>query len=77
MLETQLPLVFALIWSLFLSNWLTSILGLAVASPLARLTEQLREAAHLAGDSDRATALGKSALEVAIAITEQIRAAEK
>jgi TctA family transporter len=38
MLETQLPLVFALVWSLFLSNWLTSILGLAVANPLARLT---------------------------------------
>ncbi|MFO1035866.1 MAG: tripartite tricarboxylate transporter permease [Geminicoccaceae bacterium] len=37
MLDTQLPLVFALIWALFLSNWLTSLLGLAVAGPLARL----------------------------------------
>lgn len=33
-----LPLVFALIWSLFLSNWLTSIAGLLLARPLARLT---------------------------------------
>jgi putative tricarboxylic transport membrane protein len=37
LLEDQLPLVFALIWSLFFSNWLTSILGLAVTGPLARL----------------------------------------
>ena len=27
----------ALIWALFLSNWLTSLLGLAAAGPLARL----------------------------------------
>lgn len=38
MLTTHLPLVFALIWSLFLSNWLTSLFGLAVVSPLARLS---------------------------------------
>jgi putative tricarboxylic transport membrane protein len=38
LLDEQLPLVFALIWSLFLSNWLTSILGLAVAGHLARIT---------------------------------------
>ncbi len=37
MLEHELPLVFALIWALFLSNWLTSLLGLAAAGPLARL----------------------------------------
>lgn len=37
MLEQQLPLAFTLIWALFLSNWLTSILGLAVIRPLARL----------------------------------------
>lgn len=37
MLEQHLPLAFALIWALFLSNWLTSILGLAVIRPLARL----------------------------------------
>ncbi len=30
--------MFALIWSLFLSNWLTSLLGLAVSGPLARTT---------------------------------------
>ena len=36
--DRNLPLVFALIWALFLSNWLTSLLGLAVAGPLARLT---------------------------------------
>lgn len=34
----QLPLVFALIWALFLSNWLTSLLGLAVSGQLARVT---------------------------------------
>jgi TctA family transporter len=34
----QLPLVFALIWSLFLSNWLTSIIGLAGAGQFARFT---------------------------------------
>lgn len=38
MFTDHLPLVFALIWSLFLSNWLTSILGLAAIGPLARLT---------------------------------------
>jgi len=38
LLEGQLTLAFVLIWSLFLSNWLTSILGLAVSRPLARLT---------------------------------------
>ena len=38
LLETGLPLVFALIWSLFLSNWLTSLVGLAFARPAARLT---------------------------------------
>lgn len=34
----RLPLVFALIASLFLSNWITSVLGLALVRPLARLT---------------------------------------
>lgn len=38
LMTTGLPLVFALIWALFLSNWLTSLLGLAVVGPLARLT---------------------------------------
>jgi putative tricarboxylic transport membrane protein len=38
MLTDHLPLVFALIWSLFLSNWLTSIVGLAAVNPLVRLT---------------------------------------
>jgi TctA family transporter len=38
LLHAHLPLVFALIWSLFISNWLTSLLGLAVAAPLARAT---------------------------------------
>jgi TctA family transporter len=38
LLEGRLTLVFVLIWSLFLSNWLTSIIGLAVSRPLARLT---------------------------------------
>jgi TctA family transporter len=34
----RLELVFVLIWSLFLSNWITSLLGLSVATPLSRLT---------------------------------------
>jgi TctA family transporter len=38
MLEAHLPLTFALIWALFLSNWLTSIVGLAMTGGLARLS---------------------------------------
>lgn len=38
LMTDRLPLVFVLIWSLFLSNWLTSLAGLALVRPLARLT---------------------------------------
>jgi TctA family transporter len=38
LMREQLPLAFVLIWSLFLSNWLTSIVGLGLVRPLARLT---------------------------------------
>jgi TctA family transporter len=38
LMTNDLALVFALIWSLFLSNWMTSLVGVAVVSPLARLT---------------------------------------
>jgi putative tricarboxylic transport membrane protein len=38
LMTNHLTLVFVLIWSLFLSNWLTSILGVAIVKPLARLT---------------------------------------
>jgi putative tricarboxylic transport membrane protein len=38
MLTTHLHLVFVLIWALFLSNWLTSLLGLAFINPLTRIT---------------------------------------
>jgi TctA family transporter len=38
MLTDHLVLVFVLIWSLFLSNWLTSLLGLSLVRPLARLS---------------------------------------
>ncbi|MFD0979808.1 tripartite tricarboxylate transporter permease [Tropicimonas aquimaris] len=38
LLDDQLPLVFALVWSLFFSNWLTSILGVAISGQLARIT---------------------------------------
>jgi TctA family transporter len=38
LMNDHLNLVFALIWSLFFSNWLTSILGVAVVNHLARLT---------------------------------------
>jgi len=38
LLTNQLVLVFVLIWSLFLSNWVTSLLGLSLISPMARLS---------------------------------------
>jgi TctA family transporter len=38
LMSRQLPLVFVLIWSLFISNWLTSIVGVMLVTPLARLT---------------------------------------
>lgn len=38
MLTSRLPLAFVLIWSLLLSNWLTSLLGLAFVRPLTRIT---------------------------------------
>jgi putative tricarboxylic transport membrane protein len=38
LMTNNLTLVFVLIWSLFLSNWLTSILGVMIVKPLARLT---------------------------------------
>lgn len=38
MLTDHLALVFVLIWSLFLSNWITSLLGLSLVNPMARLS---------------------------------------
>ncbi len=38
LMSDQLALVFALIWSLFLSNWLSSLLGFSMVGPLSRLT---------------------------------------
>jgi putative tricarboxylic transport membrane protein len=38
MLTDHLSLVFALVWSLFISNWITSLLGLTLVSPMARLS---------------------------------------
>jgi putative tricarboxylic transport membrane protein len=38
LMTTRLDLVFVIIWSLFLSNWMTSLLGLACVGPLAHLT---------------------------------------
>ena len=38
LLASASDLVWPLIWALFLSNWLTSLLGLALARPAARLT---------------------------------------
>jgi putative tricarboxylic transport membrane protein len=38
LMSGQLPLVFALIWSLFLSNWLTSAVGLVGSGQFARFT---------------------------------------
>lgn len=38
MLTDNLVLMFVLIWSLFLSNWITSLLGLALVNPMARLS---------------------------------------
>jgi len=38
MLTSDLSLVFVLIWSLLLSNWLTSLLGMAFVRPLSRIS---------------------------------------
>ncbi len=38
LMSDNLVLVFALIWSLFLSNWITSLLGLSLVNPMARLS---------------------------------------
>ena len=38
LMTDRLPLVFVLIWSLFISNWLTSLLGLLSVPHLTRLT---------------------------------------
>jgi TctA family transporter len=38
LMSDGLPFVFALIWSLFLSNWLSSIVGLGVVDRIARFT---------------------------------------
>jgi len=38
LMTSRLDLVFALIWSLFLANWVTSLLGLSVVGPLAALS---------------------------------------
>ncbi len=38
LMTERLPLTFAIIWSLFIANWVTSLLGLSVVRPLARLT---------------------------------------
>ena len=38
LMTERLPLTFAIIWSLFIANWVTSLLGLAVVRPLTRLT---------------------------------------
>lgn len=38
LLTNHLSLVFVLIWSLFLSNWLTSLLGIGMINPLSRMT---------------------------------------
>jgi TctA family transporter len=38
LLTDRLPMAFVLIWSLFYSNWLTSILGVMMAGSLARLS---------------------------------------
>ncbi len=38
MLTDHLVLVFALIWALFFSNWITSLLGLALTNPFTRLS---------------------------------------
>jgi TctA family transporter len=38
LMENHLHLVFVLIWSLLLSNWLTSLLGVCLVGPMTRLT---------------------------------------
>lgn len=43
MLGEQLDVAFVLIWSMFFSNWLTSLVGLGTVNPLARLTTMSTE----------------------------------
>ena len=38
LLDEKLRMAFILIWSMFFSNWLTSILGMCMVNPLVRLT---------------------------------------
>ena len=38
LLTDHLVLVFVLIWSLFLSSWITSLLGVSLVNPMARLS---------------------------------------
>ncbi len=38
LLGSRLSLIFVLIWSLFLSNWITSIVGIACSRPASRIT---------------------------------------
>ena len=38
LISSQLTLVFVLVWSLFISNWLSSLIGLAAVNPLTRIT---------------------------------------
>jgi TctA family transporter len=38
LLDENLRMAFILIWSMFFSNWLTSILGMLIVNPLVRLT---------------------------------------
>ncbi len=38
LMTERLPLTFAIIWSLFIANWVTSLLGLSMVRPLACLT---------------------------------------
>ena len=38
MLTNNLPLVFTLIWTVLISNWITSLVGLAFVNPLAHVT---------------------------------------
>jgi TctA family transporter len=56
LMTSHLSLVFVLVWSLFLSNWLTSIVGLASVRGLARLT--ILPTAHLVPVVFTAAALG-------------------
>ena len=49
LMTEKLPLVFVLIWSLFLSNWVTSLVGVMLVGPLGEVDDAARGCGGAAG----------------------------